>query len=91
VSASKYRQRHVVVQAMQLDGANMAEILDWVDSWWPDDFGPAYITRKGQLCLETEQGDVPVSEGDFIVRNVQGQFHALKPDIFVQIYEPVMS
>ena len=39
--------------------------------------------------IETLEGDMKVSDGDYIIKGVQGEFYPCKPDIFEQTYEAV--
>jgi hypothetical protein len=43
------------------------------------------------LHIETLEGTMTASPGDFIIRGVQGEFYPCKPDIFAETYEPVVS
>ena len=55
-----------------------------------------HINAVGQaeiITLEDGTGDLTVkhiaSEGDYIIKGVQGEFYPCKPDIFLQTYEEV--
>jgi hypothetical protein len=39
--------------------------------------------------IETLEGDMRVSPGDWIIRGVKGEIYPCKPDIFAATYEPV--
>lgn len=58
-------------------------IPDWID------LDPVHIFDGGVLFAEivTLEGVMQASEGDYIIKGVQGEFYACKPDIFEQTYE----
>ena len=50
----------------------------------------AYQTDK-ELDIETLEGTMHASIGDFIITGVNGEKYPCKPDIFEQTYEKVIS
>lgn len=87
---SYYRRKPVYVQAIQYDGSNATEILDWIKTFWLG-LSPAFIARTGELFLETARGDRRVDTDDFVVRDTRGAFFSVKPAIFAESYESVAS
>lgn len=80
----KYRKKPVVVEAMQFDGENGREISSWIrDSGV---VGQRLWTNVG-LEVETLEGTMRASDGDYIIRGVQGKFYPCKSDIFEATYE----
>jgi len=55
---------------------------------------PLPFSREGVCCyddgwfIHTLEGRLHISEGDWIIKGVQGEFYPCKPDIFEQTYEP---
>ena len=41
------------------------------------------------LYIETLEGKMQVSVGDYIIKGVRGELYACKPDIFIDTYEEV--
>jgi hypothetical protein len=41
------------------------------------------------IRIRTLEGVMTVSNGDWIVRGIRGEFYPVKPDIFAQTYEAV--
>ena len=83
---SKYRKKPVVIEAIQFkDDANVITSLsDFVgDNIAVDYSNPAAPIFK----IETLEGVMTASEGDYIIRGVQGEFYPCKPDIFEATYE----
>lgn len=79
----KYRKRPVVVEAIQFDGKNSAEILDFVGE------RATYIQGDNSVHIWTLEGVHKADVGDFIIKGVAGEFYPCKPDIFEKTYEPV--
>jgi hypothetical protein len=42
------------------------------------------------IAIDTLEGTMKASSGDFIIRGVQGEFYPCKPDIFKATYEEVL-
>jgi hypothetical protein len=75
----RYRKKPVVVEARQYDGTNGPELLAWA-------LGEL---RGGVLTINTLEGDMVASPGDYIICGVEGEFYPCKPAIFEATYEPV--
>lgn len=79
----KFRKKPVVVEAMQFNGTNSAEVVAWSEmEWHHDDVAVAIKVR-------TLEGDLWANKGDWIIKGVKGEFYPCKPDIFEASYEPV--
>lgn len=81
---TKYRKKPVVIDAWQLTKENIeAGIPDWID------LDTVHIADGGVLFAEivTLESVMQASEGDYIIKGVQGEFYPCKPDIFEQTYE----
>lgn len=81
---TKYRKKPVVIDAWQLTKENVeVGIPDWIN------LDTVHIVDGGVLFAEiaTLEGTMQASEGDYIIKGVQGEFYACKPDIFEQTYE----
>ena len=50
----------------------------------------AYQTKK-EMDIETLEGIMHASIGDYIITGVNGEQYPCKPDIFEKTYEPVME
>ena len=44
--------------------------------------------KKWNLTIPTLEGEMTASDGDYIIKGVQGEFYPCKPDIFEKTYEP---
>ena len=79
-----YKKKPVVIEALQFHRDNWNELLKFT---------------KRQACLldtskelvtciiPTLEGKHIATEGDYIIKGVQGEFYPCKPDIFEQTYE----
>jgi hypothetical protein len=93
----KYRKKPVVIEAKRLTKENVEEIywfchpnekkpeptrenLERLDSAYE------YMAKNG-MSIETLEGTIHASIGDYIIKGVQGEFYPCKPDIFEQTYE----
>ena len=86
MQARKYRKKPVVVEAMKYDGYNYPSVQDWIAgecNMWP-----AWIHNYGPFEIDTLEGIMTVSVGDYVIKGVKGEFYPCKPDIFEQTYEP---
>ena len=45
------------------------------------------MEREDRFYIRTLEGPMTVSEGDYIIEGVQGEFYPCKPDIFQQTYD----
>lgn len=78
----KYRKKPVVIDAVQWTGKNFNEILGFVDK---------QLSANGlnEIFIETLEGSMKASSGDFIIKGLKGEFYPCKPDIFEASYEKV--
>lgn len=79
-----YKKKPVVIQAIQYTGSFEKMIETWGDEFH------SVLFHKGDIpLLVTLEGDHEVSQNDFIIRGIKGEFYACKPDIFELSYESV--
>ena len=79
----KYRKKPVIIEAVQYNGENIAEISEFVTN--------RGMSFDGELKIETLEGTMIASIGDYIIKGVKGEFYPCKPDIFEQTYEEVID
>lgn len=89
-----YRKKPVVVEAVQFNGENELEIKDFVgDSLTIDLIREPQVTEEGiipkwvELKINTLEGTMVASVGDYIIKGVNGEFYPCKPDIFEKSYD----
>lgn len=83
----KYRKRPVEIEAMHYDGtpATCRPIHDWLGI----EHGGTDCDCDAGIYIDTLEGQMHVSVGDYVIRGVQGEFYPCKPDIFEATYEAV--
>lgn len=103
MSAQKYRKKPVEIEAWHWEGGPAAAtpIIDWVlgngaTATWteahegyegPD--GKGYPAEPECIRIDTLEGVMRASVGDYVIRGVMGEFYPCKPDIFEATYEVV--
>ena len=84
----KYRKKPVIIEAFQWNGDNTDKVINAVI----ERGGGGKIGTDGdKIVIETLEGKMTASVGDYIIRGVNGEFYPCKPDIFDKTYEPVTS
>ena len=90
---AQYRKKPVVIEAVQFNGKNFSEISEFSSGK-----AKQRIAYEGNTPIETDvinidtlEGVMTATEGDFIIKGVQGEFYPCKPDIFEKTYELVGS
>jgi hypothetical protein len=92
----KYRKKPVIIEACQLTPKSREEISLWINkgtsgasanksglrAWYYDSNG------EGELYIETLEGTMTATDGDWIIQGVKGEFYPCKHDIFEATYEP---
>jgi len=80
----KFRKKPVVIEAEQ-----WIELTDEPLSPIPP--APHFVLRehKKHWQIQTLEGWLNISSGDWIIRGIQGEYYPCKPDIFEQTYELV--
>lgn len=76
---AKYRRKPTVLEAEQwFPGRQVVGVIA------PD----ADSTTQFEPFVETLEGPLKVSPGDWIITGIKGEKYPCKPDIFASIYEP---
>ena len=84
----KYKKKPIVIEAFKYDG----DFTDsngniYVPEWMAE--APYIFRGAGELYIETLEGEMHVSVGDYVIKGVQGEIYPCKPDIFEETYEVV--
>lgn len=89
----QYRKRPVTIEAAQWDGT--AEGATPIINWILESGGTAryacdeHCTGAHYLAIDTLEGRIIASAGDWIIRGVAGEFYPCKPGIFAATYERI--
>lgn len=82
----RFRKKPAIIEAVQFTGANLSDCLRFMGQ--PPVAVGAYRTA-GKLAIDTPEGVMTASPGDWIIRGVKGEHYPCKPDIFAATYEAV--
>lgn len=83
---AKFRKLPIVVEAVQFDPADLAT-QEHVCFSVPQAPGCA-SSLDGKYWIQTREGPLIVSPGDWIITGVKGERYPCKPDVFAATYEP---
>lgn len=79
---AQYRKKPVVIEAMQIKPDNVDELVEFCE-------GNLKSNPLVGVVIETLEGKMTVTIGDYIIKGVKGEFYPCKPDIFEMTYELV--
>jgi len=83
----KYRKKPVVVEALQVvyGKTEVSEVEKFLG-----DSNVRYLDQEtGMEHIRTLEGDMLISDGDYVIKGIQGEFYPCKPDIFKETYDLV--
>lgn len=82
-----YIKKRVLVQAVQWKGDNFDEVAQLGDTiFGPYGFG---VPNEEWLEIETLEGRMQCSFGDWVIRGIKGECYPCRNDIFQLTYEKV--
>jgi len=84
----RYVKKPVEVEAVQWTGDNRPEIWDFCSLCY---FNTDIETAELKLMIQTLEGTMEASKGDFIIKGIKGEFYACKPDIFKLTYTEIIK
>ncbi|MFE4203205.1 hypothetical protein [Aneurinibacillus aneurinilyticus] len=82
---AKYRKKPVVVEAEHFTEENKDKVFHWITCTCD----PSFIDGKPVIKIQTLEGVMIASLGDYVIKGVNGEFYPCKPDIFEATYELV--
>lgn len=80
----KYIKKTVVIEAMQFTNESKDQVHTWVTCNTSADFDD---NGDPILKIQTLEGIMTASLGDYIIKGISGEFYPCKPDIFVKTYD----
>ncbi len=87
----KYRKKPVIIEAIQFED-NSDRIIEIHEFMGGDTIRVNYEDKDNPyLKIETLEGIMKASVGDYIIKGVNGEFYPCKPDIFEKTYERVID
>lgn len=79
----KARKKPVEIEAVLWDGTNLTELKNFVGKNLID----LTIGNETTIMIDTLEGLMKASTGDFIIKGVEDEFYPCKPHIFYNTYE----
>jgi hypothetical protein len=76
----KYTKKPVTIEAVQLTEDNIDALVEFCG----DKIKAHPLTG---VVIETLEGNMLASPGDFIIKGIKGEFYPCKPDIFYATYD----
>ena len=86
---SKFRKKPIVVKAGQFNQYSLDEQQNIADRCAGLLRGIKLDPEERIIQIQTREGEIEASFGDWIIKGVKGEFYPYKPDIFELTYEEV--
>ena len=89
----RYRKLPVVIQAIQFTGENIHGIMSWIEDSTDKHncHTLAFDPDENAFFVLTLEGRMRLSEGDYLICGIKGEFYPCKPDIFEATYVEAAS
>lgn len=78
---NQFRKKPVVIEAIQFTGDNHEEVNLFMDA------AKTNRDKLEEIAIQTLEGTMIASKGDWIIRGVQGEVYPCKPEIFEKTYQ----
>jgi hypothetical protein len=89
----KFRKKPVIIEAIQWNGSNFDEIMNFMKEFHGHKLAyedaEELAKQTGTLHINTLEGVMTATKGDWIIQGVQREFYPCKPDIFEKTYEEI--
>ena len=87
----KFRKKPVEIEAYQYDGTHYGLNKICREFWDMLVYTEinVFTDKVKTFEIETLEGNHVVSEGDWVIKGIKGEYYACKPDIFKLTYEPI--
>lgn len=87
-----YVKKPVKVLAIKWTGNNLEEVVQFMEGTPPDTDNILWekyeeLVEKHGLYINTLEGRMYASKGDYIIKGVKGEYYPCKPDIFEITYD----
>lgn len=91
-SVKKYRKKPVEVEVWLFNRENLEIAESWVRKYSDKmTLFSQYGGEKIWIEIKTLEGVMKASEGDYIIKGINGELYPCKPDIFIKTYEEVTN
>lgn len=84
----QYVKKPIPVYAIQYDGGNFAEILQWEEAVLGQVSGTIGLEAEGdKITVETLEGVMSGKPGDYVICGIRGELYICDQGIFDESYE----
>lgn len=91
-SVKKYRKKPVEAEVWLFNRENLETAESWVRKYSDKmTLFSQYGGEKIWIEIKTLEGVMKASEGDYIIKGINGELYPCKPDIFIKTYEEVTN
>ena len=88
MSKKCYRQKPVIIEAVQWLGNNNKEINSFMGT---DFLEYKEVNPAAKLYIENDKSKYFANVGDYIIKTLEGDFKPCNPDVFNKMYEEVLD
>ena len=85
----RYVKKPIEVYAVIWNGANRSEIFEFVGEY--ASFVVSKDSANVELVIDTLEGPMKSSVGDYVIKGIKGEFYACKPDVFRLTYDDIIK
>lgn len=85
----KYRKKLVEIEAIQFKRNEFEDIDKFTNGKAFNFRTERHMNGKSYCEIKTLEGTITAAEGDYIIKDVDGDFYTCKSDIFEETYELV--
>jgi len=82
-----YQKKPIKIEAVQFTRDNWNEIKTFTNNVAHTLLIPKCINCLAICTIDTLEGPMKATENDYIIKGINGEFYACKPDIFFKTYE----
>ena len=86
---AKYRKKPIVIEAIKVQNSCSEDITKFFGKEQEEKYGYIDNNDKFEIWINTLEGIMTASYGDYIIKGIQGEFYPCKPDVFEKTYELV--
>lgn len=89
--SAKFKKKPLTVEAIKWTSDNIDEVMKFIGYTCISDYfdGGQYCIGSHGIVINTLEGKMTASVGDFIIKGVKGELYPCKPDIFEAGYDRV--
>lgn len=85
----RYRKKPIIIEAFQYF-SNMGTYTEKIPRWFIAACMSGIVYSDGDIdFIKTPDGFHTISDGDWIIREIEGELDLCKPDIFKATYEEI--